>query len=121
MAKTDKVTPNSKANSVCKAIKEKSKTKNGKRLEILEGPLPVEGGYEVWVQLYDNDVEVRIDQHRVFINPPTQVTVDDRVGIDVETGQFIDRVVRSDPAEAFWAVVWESVLTTPNARGRRKR
>lgn len=116
-----RITPNSKADAVCKAVKGGHKTEGTLRLAVLEGPTPVEGGFEVWVQLYEDDVEVRMDQHRVFINPPTQVVEDDRVGIDVETGQFIERVVRDAPAEAFWAVVWDSVMTNPNPRGRRRR
>jgi hypothetical protein len=116
-----KETPNSKANAVCKAIKGGDKTRGNQRLTILRGPSPVEGGFEVWAQLYEDDVEVPMDQHRVFINPPTQVMVDDRVGIDVETGEFITPVVRNDPAGAFWTVLWDSILANPNPRGRRKR
>jgi hypothetical protein len=121
MVKAKRVTPNTKANAVCAAVKGGDQMRGTQRLVIIDGPSPVEGGFEVWAQLYEDGVEVRMDQHRVFINPPTQVMVDDRVGIDVETGEFITPVVRDDPAGAFWTVLWDSILANPNPRGRRKR
>lgn len=121
MAKADEVTPNTKADAVCKAVKGGDKVRGKQRLSILQGPSPVEGGFEVWAQLYEGDVEVPMDQHRVFINPPTKVVIKDKVILDAETGEFEERVVREDPAEAFWTILWDSVLTTPNASARGRR
>jgi hypothetical protein len=114
-------TPNSKASAVCNAVKGGDNARGIQRLSILRGPSPVDGGFEVWVQLYENDVKVRIDQHRVFINPPINVVVQDVVIVNEETGEFIERIVREDPTEAFWTILWDSVLTHPNPRIRRSR
>lgn len=121
MTEPTRITPNDKAKVVCDLIKGGEQVREGQRLVVLRGPSPVEGGFEVWAQLYDKSVKVDMDQHRVFINPPTQIVVKDKVVTNEDTGEFEERVVRQDPAEAFWTILWDSVLTTPNPRDRRKR
>jgi hypothetical protein len=72
--------------------------------ELIYGPDGDVVGVDAWVRQFDRaGREVRIDPHRRVINPPT-----------VHEGE-------SDPAEAFYRVVEDSVLTTPNARGWRTR
>lgn len=75
------------------------------RLVVLKGPGGVrnaEGevvGFRVRVRLFLEGKEVPIDPDRVFINPPLKVVVDGvRIG---------------DPRAAFWAILWESVLSAP--------
>lgn len=97
-------------------------------LRIVDGPgLVVNGagevvGVDAWIRLFDQaDGEVRVDPHRILVNPPTGVVTDTRRGFDLELGRFVDRKVLVDPDAAFWEALWDSVLRTPNERGWRTR
>ncbi|WP_062434996.1 hypothetical protein [Herbidospora daliensis] len=72
--------------------------------ELIYGPGGDVVGVDAWVRQFDRaGREVRIDPHRRIVNPPT-----------VHEGA-------QDPAEAFYRVVEDSVVGTPNARGWRTR
>lgn len=72
--------------------------------ELIHGPGGDVVGVDAWVRLFDRaGREVRVDPHRRIVNPPT-----------VHEGV-------QDPAEAFYRVVEDSVVGTPNARGWRTR
>lgn len=60
-------------------------------------------GVDAWVRLFKNGAEVPVDPHRIFINPPL---IHNRI---------------YDPRAAFEAILWDSVLGTPNPKGWRTR
>lgn len=78
-------------------------------------------GVDAWVRLFEGGRELPVDPHRIFINPPTGVVVDDRDGFDIATGKFVKPQSRQDPKAAFWNILWDSVTGTPNPRGWRTR
>lgn len=93
-----------------------------RRLVLTQGPDLVAGGaaLEVWVRLYDGDNELKIDPHRVFVNPPLKLVTDDRTGLDLEMGKFIERQTVEGPETAFWDILWSSVDDNPHRRGWQK-
>ncbi len=77
---------------------------------IIEGhPRPVRNGkgvivgLAVSVRLYEKGIEVPIDPHRVFINPPLRT----------KEG---DKLIQS-PNAVLWSILWESVETNPASEG----
>lgn len=115
------------AQSMTGAGKAREQTRGAQRLVVTRGPdLVANGrgdvvGVELWVELWVDGEKEKIDPHRRFINPPTQiVTAPQVVG---EDGQVLEpRQSRSAPEEAIWSVLWDSVLEHPRAtRANRRR
>lgn len=80
----------------------RSQTRAGFRLELVDGPHPVEVngrkvGLRCTVRLYQGIKEIPIDNERVFINPPLK-----------------DRTRTLNPDGAFWEILWDSVDDAPN-------
>src|SRR3990167_2197998 len=122
-------------------------TKGGRRLVFDQLPAPVIGkqgelvGVDVMVRLFDGATEVRIDPHRVIINPPTvpraNLTWEEgTLGPDsnfVGSGRIVARktategaayrriVGAPDPETALIEAVWDSIDQMPNAAGWRTR
>lgn len=73
-----------------------------------------------------NGRELRIDPHRIIVNPPTvpraNLTYVDGPELDKDGKPVKIRVVGApDPAAAWEEAVWDSVETVPNAKGWRTR
>lgn len=88
--------------------------KDGLTLRLKALPAPVlnkQGaviGIDAWVQLFDvKGNEIPIDPHRRIVNPPLLVP-------DGGVGAKGKATYSRDPAGAYWAVLWDSVLTNPN-------
>lgn len=60
-------------------------------------------GVDAWVRLFRHGKEVPVDPHRIFINPPL-----------IHSRIF-------SPNAAFEVILWDSVLSIPNAKGWRTR
>lgn len=62
-------------------------------------------GVDAWVRKFDSDKrEVRIDPHRIFVNPPLRTHNSE--------GELVDH-----PEKAFWDVLVQSIDSAPNPRG----
>lgn len=113
-------------------------TRGSFRLVFDELPTPVldkQGqvvGVSVMVRLFDGLTEVRIDPHRVIINPPTvpraNLTYVDSGATDArgellrdKYGELLKRRVVGvpNPEAALVEALWDSIDGTPNAKGWR--
>ncbi len=96
-------------NQILKAFRQREQTRKNLRLVIEEGPRAVRTakgavkGFAVSVRLFEGKVEVPVDRHRVFINPPLNI--------------FEDGKLVYSPRAALWEILWESVLTNPAPEG----
>ncbi len=96
---------------IVRGVKSKAQIRNGRRLVIERGPSAVRNdagevvGVSVYVRLFEGRVEVPIDRHRIFINPPIQL---------IKNGKRVRK-----PIETFWSILWESVETNPASEGWR--
>lgn len=110
-----------RAETIVELVKTTESVRGGKVLTLTRPvSLTADGeGVEVWVRLHEDGVEVRIDPHRVFINPPLQIVKSQAEGMNVDTGEFFSRQVQMDPEAAFWSILWDSVDSTPNSRNWR--
>lgn len=104
MAESTVHTPHTRAQAFVDGVSASEDVRGSRKLVVTGGPSPVSGGFEVWVRLFDGGREVRIDPHRVFINPPLRVHGEER----------------PDPVRVFWEIVWQSVTSTPHRRGWRR-
>lgn len=96
----------------------------GARPELVRNAAGEPAGVGVHVELWDGDIPVDVDPHRVIVNPPLQVVEAPEERDDA--GQITaPRTVRRAPAEAFWDALWASVETYPSpetiAPRRRRR
>lgn len=76
-------------------------------------------GVEVWVELTENGVVQDIDDHRVFINPPTRVVTAEAV-LDAAGNVITPRQYLDDPVAALWEVLWQQVDSHPSPETRAK-
>lgn len=83
-------------------------------------------GVDAWVRMYGPDGNVvPIDPHRRIINPPsvsrsgiveTDTGKKDKLGKPIKSRELV-----SNPTQAFYEAVWDSVIGTPNPKGWRTR
>lgn len=85
--------------------------------QIIRNRLGEVVGVDATIRAFRNANEIRLDQHRVFINPPTQVPDGGSVIVDGEERA----TYREDPLEAYLTALFESIETAPNPKGWRTR
>lgn len=79
-------------------------------------------GIDALVRVFRGAVELKVDPHRVCVNPPTCVpdgtthTAIDEFGVEYEVNNF-----REDPREAYLTWLEQSIRGVPNAGGFRTR
>jgi len=104
--------------------------RGSRRLVFDEMPTPMLNkrgeviGVSVMVRLFDGPTEIRIDPHRVIINPPlvprANLTYVD--GVNIDGNPIKRRVVGAQaPEAALVEAIWDSVESAPNAKGWRTR
>lgn len=81
-------------------------------------------GVHVMVRLFDGDTEVRVDPHRVIINPPQYVTgTSDEPSTEITEGRHgrtqvaVTRARVVDPVAALVDAVWASIDSAPAPQG----